>query len=55
MRLKFLREHVDRRTVRIVYIPTQHNIGGLLTKLLSKVKTSIFRDIMSGKKPVVYT
>ncbi len=55
VRLKFLREHVDRRTVRIVYIPTQHNISDLPTKLLSKVKTSIFRDIMSGKEPVVYT
>jgi hypothetical protein len=55
VRLKFLREHVDRRTVRIVYIPTQHNISDLLTKLLSKVKTGIFRDIMSGNEPVVYT
>ena len=54
VRVMFVRDHVDRRTVRVVYIPTHKNISDLLTKLLGKTKIANFRDIMCGKKPVVY-
>ena len=50
VRLQFLREHVARKTIRVVYVPTHLNISDLLTKLLERNKTKTFRDMMCGKE-----
>jgi hypothetical protein len=54
VRLQFVRQHVNRRTVRVVFVPTHRNVSDLLTKLLGKNKTKEYREVMSGKEPVVY-
>jgi hypothetical protein len=54
VRLQFVRQHVNRHTVRVVFVPTHRNVSDMLTKLLGKNKTKEYRDVMCGKESAVY-
>ena len=44
MRINFIRQCINDRTIQVIFIPTDHNVADVLTKPLSRILFEIHRD-----------